>query len=242
MRSNDTKVKSNTTAKQSRAEEASLQIKDLILSRGLKPGDPLPPESELQEIFGMSRTSVREAVRTLSTLGIVEVRHGHGSFVGEMKLDALVETLVFRGVLSPGDSLAALREIIDVRMQMDLAHAESLAEKLAGDPNHELRLLVEQMRDKGVNGLLFAEQDRAFHTALFQHTGNRLLVQLVGAFWDVHTAVTPQLGLPMPEDIHKTIHAHGDMVDALEAGDASAYRAAVIRHYEPLQRVLDYTR
>lgn len=238
MRSTETRITSNTTAKQSRAEEACSQIKDLILERGLKPGDPLPPESELQEILGMSRTSVREAVRTLSTLGIVEVRHGHGSFVGEMKLDALVETLVFRGVLSPGDSLAALREIVDLRMQMDLAQAEVLAEKLAGDPNHELRDLVDAMRKKAGDGLAFAEQDRAFHTALFMHTGNSLLVQLVGAFWDVHTAVMPKLGLALPEDIHKTVHAHGEMVDALEAGNINAYRDAVVRHYQPLQKVL----
>ncbi len=229
-------------SKASRSEAASAQIKDLILTRGLKTGDPLPSESELQEILGVSRTSVREAVRNLSTLGIVEVRHGHGSFVGEMKLDALVETLVFRGVLSPGDDLQALREIVDVRQQMDLAQGERLSAAIAGNTNEDLRELVQQMSDLANEGQLFGEQDRAFHTALLAHTGNSLMVQLVGAFWDVHTAVSPKLGVAQPEDIHKTVHAHSDMLDALEAGDVSAYKAAVIRHYEPLQRVLAETK
>lgn len=238
MRPTVTAKQPRFASKGSRAEEASSQIKDLILERGLKSGDPLPPESELQEILGVSRTSVREAVRTLSTLGIVEVRHGHGSFVGDMKLDALVETLVFRGVLSPGDDLQALREIVDVRLHLDLAQGEKLSGRLSGTQNDELRELVNQMSSLAENGEMFGEQDRKFHTQLLQLTGNNLMVQLVGAFWDVHSAVSPKLGIPQPEDIHHTVDAHLDMLNALEAGDVEAYREAVVRHYAPLQRVL----
>src|SRR5690606_5758741 len=86
------------------------EIKGLILRSGLKPGDPIPTEAELCQVLGVSRSSVREAVRTLATLDIVEVRHGHGTVVGQMSLAPLVETLVFRGVLSPGADLDALRE------------------------------------------------------------------------------------------------------------------------------------
>ncbi len=88
------------------------KIKDYILTHGLQPGDSLPTETELCELLGVSRSNVREAIRTLTTLNIVSVRHGHGTFVGEMSLDALVESLVFRGVLPPGDDLQALREHI----------------------------------------------------------------------------------------------------------------------------------
>lgn len=238
MRPTATAKPARFASKGSRAEEASSQIKDLILERGLKTGDPLPPESELQEILGVSRTSVREAVRTLSTLGIVEVRHGHGSFVGQMKLDALVETLVFRGVLSPGDDLQALREIVDVRLHLDLSQGEKLLGKLSGTANEELHELVNKMSELADNGEMFAEQDRKFHTSLLQLTENSLMVQLVGAFWDVHFAVSPKLGIPQPEDILHTVHAHADMLNALEAGNVDAYREAVIRHYQPLQRVL----
>ena len=92
---------------------ASDAIKDLIRARGLEPGDLMPTEAELVVELGVSRSSIREAVRTLTALDILEVRHGTGTFVGQLSLKPLVEGMVFRGVLLPGDGLQSLREIID---------------------------------------------------------------------------------------------------------------------------------
>jgi DNA-binding FadR family transcriptional regulator len=212
------------------------EIKKLILTRNLKSGDLLPTEAELCETLDVSRSSVREAIRTLSTLDIVDVRHGHGTYVGAMSLDPMVEALVFRGVLSPDGSLAALREVVDVRLALDLAMAEVIVNGTVQDDSNELALLVEEMVEKAARGEMFLEADRAFHTKLFSVTGNRLAVQLVGAFWDIHTAVIPQLGIAVPADIKHTAQAHGDMLASALRGDVEGYRKAVIEHYEPLQR------
>ncbi|GAA3909647.1 FadR/GntR family transcriptional regulator [Microbacterium invictum] len=214
------------------------QIKELILTRDLKPGDPLPTEAELCETLDVSRSSVREAIRTLSTLDIVNVRHGHGTYVGAMSLDPMVQALVFRGVLSPDGSLEALREVVEVRLALDLAMAERVVEGAQTVDESELRGLVAEMVDKAERGEMFLEADRSFHTQLFGVIGNHLAQQLVGAFWDVHTAVIPQLGLAIPADIHDTARAHGDMLDAALNGDVDAYRRAVVEHYRPIQRSL----
>ncbi|WP_245570362.1 FadR/GntR family transcriptional regulator [Microbacterium luticocti] len=212
------------------------QIKELILTRGLRPGDPLPTEAELCETLGVSRSSVREAMRTLSTLDIVDVRHGHGTFVGQMSLDPMVEALVFRGVLAPRGAFTALRDVVEVRLALDLALAERVVEAIAEHDSPELDDLVHQMEQRAQRGETFLEADRAFHTMLLATLDNRLVGQLVGAFWDVHTAVAPQLGIALPDDILDTARAHGDMLRAARAGDVDAYRAAVIEHYAPLQR------
>ena len=91
-----------------RRSTAADEIKKLILTRNLKPGDLLPTEPELCETLDVSRSSVREAIRTLATLDIVDVRHGHGTYVGAMSLDPMVEALVFRGVLSPDQQPAGI--------------------------------------------------------------------------------------------------------------------------------------
>lgn len=230
----------STTSRASRMRRSTTadQIKQLILSRGLTPGDPLPTESELCEELDVSRSSVREAIRTLSTLDIVDVRHGHGTYVGAMSLDPMVEALVFRGVLSPEGSLQALREVVEVRLALDLSMAESIVAAAQHDTDDQLDQLVDEMVDKASRGEYFLEADRAFHTRLFEALDNRLVGQLVGAFWDVHTAVLPQLGIAPPHDIHQTAKAHGDMLKAARAGDVPAYRQAVVEHYQPLQRVL----
>jgi DNA-binding FadR family transcriptional regulator len=225
-----------------RRSTAADQIKQLILTRGLGPGDPLPTESELCETLDVSRSSVREAIRTLSTLDIVDVRHGHGTFVGAMSLDPMVEALVFRGVLSPEGSLNALRDVVEVRLALDLAMADRVVEGTTNGDGAELSALVDEMVDKAGRGESFLDADRAFHTKLFGVTSNRLAQQLVGAFWDVHTAVLPLLGIAPPADIQLTAKAHGDMLEAALRGDVDAYRQAVIAHYQPLQRSLAQAR
>lgn len=222
-----------------RAESATQQIKNYILLHRLKPGDILPTEIELCEALGVSRSSVREAMRRLAALDIVEVRHGHGTFVGNLSLAPLVEGLVFRGVLSPGDELAALREVVDVRLALDLATAERLVGAVRGTSNPDLDELVLEMEGRSAKGEEFAAADRGFHSALASRVGNHLIEQLVTAFWEIHTAVYPQLGLARPESLDETARAHRSMLTAAEAGDVDGLRKAIIEHYAPLQKALN---
>ena len=215
------------------------RIKDLILSDGLRPGDLLPTEGELCSRLGVSRSNVREAIRKLSTLDIVDVRHGHGTYVGEMTLDALVEALVFRGVLSPGDDLDALRDVVEVRKALDHGMSEQIVDALNGTENSELKALVDEMTALAAAGKTFPQQDRAFHTGLLAKLGNSLVGQLVAAFWDVHTAVLPKLNVAVASDLEQTAQAHGLMLEAAESGDAEAFRAAITAHYEPIMRALE---
>lgn len=215
------------------------QIKQYMLDHRLRPGDPMPTETVLCEQLGVSRSSVREAVRTLIALDILEVRHGHGTFVGDLSLAPLVAGLTFRGVLSPGNDRESLRDVVGVRTLLDLGMADEVCQAFQGSSCDELDVLVEQMVELAEAGRSFAEQDQAFHRLLLQQVPNTLLQQLVDAMWQVHTEVTPRLGVPEPSDITDTARAHGEMLAAARAGDPAAYRTAVRRHYAPLQRVLD---
>lgn len=227
------------TTETGRKVTTSDRIKDLILSDGLRPGDLLPTEGELCTRLGVSRSNVREAIRKLSTLDIVDVRHGHGTYVGEMTLDALVEALVFRGVLSPGDDLDALRDVVEVRKALDHGMSEQIVDALNGTENSELKDLVDEMTALAAAGKTFPQQDRAFHTGLLAKLGNSLVGQLVAAFWDVHTAVLPKLNVAVAADLEQTAQAHGLMLEAAESGDSEAFRAAITAHYEPIMRALE---
>lgn len=229
LTSNESRMRRSTTAE---------EIKRLILLRGLHPGDPIPTETELCQELSVSRSSVREAIRTLATLDIVEVRHGTGTIVGQMSLAPLVETLVFRGVLSPGDDLAALRDVVELRRSLDLAMTDEVVAAHRGQVDAEIPHLVAQMLSSAENGKAFLYEDRQFHTRLLAPLKNQLAGQLVAAFWDIHTAVLPRLDLALPASLMQTAKAHSDMYAAARSGDHEAYRRAVVDHYEPLLLML----
>ncbi|NLE98756.1 MAG: FadR family transcriptional regulator [Propionibacterium sp.] len=213
-------------------------IKDYIIQSNLQPGDPLPTESQMCEGLGVSRSSVREAVRTLMALDIVEVRHGHGMFVGQVSMHPMVESLVFRGMLNPGDDFRSLLEVVEVRQSLDLAFAGSVVDAWKGRESPELHDAVDQMERLSEQGKGFPEQDRFFHSKLLKPVTNQMFRQLTEAFWDVHTLTAPRLGVPTPVDVQDTAKAHRDMLLAAEQGDVDAYRDAVHAHFAPLIRNL----
>ncbi len=222
-----------------RSHTTASAIKDLILERGLQPGDPMPTESELMDELNVSRSSVREAVRTLVALDILHVRHGTGTFVGMMSLRPLVESVVFRGVLNPGGGFDSLRDVVEVRIGLDSALAPRIVERLAHTEAPELAASVEAMLTASVRSENFFADDRAFHLQLAERLGNRLYGELVGAFWDIHRAMSPRLGMVSREDLAETAQAHADMLAAGLRGDLDAYRSCIQAHYVPLLRMLD---
>ena len=214
-------------------------IKDYILQTHLKPGDPLPTEAQLCTDLGVSRSSVREAVRTLVALDIVQVRHGHGMFVGQVSMRPMIESLVFRGLLKPGDDYRSLRDVVEVRTLLDSALADEVIAAWHGRQDRRIDEVVIEMERLADAGSTFTEQDRLFHAMLLKPLPNQLFRHLNDAFWSVHTLTVPMLGAPRPEDIRLTANAHRAMLSAARKGDVDAYRAAISDHYAPLLRALE---
>ena len=227
-----------TASPVTQAEATITAIKDFILGTGLQVGDALPTESQLCTDLGVSRSSVREAVRTLVALDIVEVRHGHGMFVGRVSMRPMVESLVFRGLLNPGDDHRGLRDIVEVRITLDNALAEPVTQAWKNRQDTELDQIVAQMDTHAQKGELFTEQDRRFHMRMLEPLDNHLFLHLTEAFWAVHTLTVPLLGAPRPEDMLSAAKAHRAMLQAARDGDAQAYRQATTQHYAPLLAAL----
>lgn len=209
------------------------RIKEYILTNGLHPGDPLPTENELSEQLQVSRSRIREAVKTLSALDIVEVRHGYGTYVGQMSMRAMVESLAFRGMLGAEDDLHVFAELVDFRELIETSLAGSIIERLTPQAALTMRRLTATMAEKAARGDEFPAEDREFHLILVQTTGNTLAVDLTGAFWDVHALAARSLG--PAEDLPTTVDAHIAIVDAIEAGDPEQLRAAIRAHYVPVR-------
>jgi GntR family transcriptional repressor for pyruvate dehydrogenase complex len=107
-------------------EGAFEAIRQYVVRQKLKPGDPLPSERQMQQQLGISRAPVREALRVLQSVGMIEARQGKGLFVKEMTLQPMVDTFVSHLELFDRDSFAHLQEL---RQMLELGAAELAAKR-----------------------------------------------------------------------------------------------------------------
>lgn len=216
----------------------SRRILDLIRERGLRSGDPMPTELELIEVLAVSRNSVREALRSLRTLGIIEVRHGYGTVVGEPSLRVLSPSLVFRAVTTASGELDELRNLVEIRELIETG----VVERLAGTILESTLDTLDELCDKMTRSRLDPETDREFHRSLYSDVGNPLVGQLIDVFWDAYNTAKIALDTPKDSETAQTIGRHRAIVAALRSGDGTAARSAMSDHFAEIKRRLDAAR
>lgn len=214
------------------------RIKQVIIRHDLRPGDPLPTEAELCAELQVSRSSIREAVRTLDAFDIVEVRHGHGTYVGRLSMRALVESLTFRGLLrDPQDRLVIL-DLVEIRQMLEVGMAAQIVEAMQKEGlARELGTRIDAMEAMASREGDLLEEDRAFHLALMAPLGNELARQLTEAFWDVHALAVPEMRAGEAHDDARraTVDAHRAILVAAVEGDVGRLSAAIAQHYDPIR-------
>ena len=209
------------------------EITGLILSRGLSSGDPLPTETELVEALGVSRNSIREALKALQALDIVEIRHGYGTYVGRLSLDPLADGLTFRALHDIGRDLRSMEEILEVREALEAALIRRVAATVPEEDLAALDEVTKRMADRAKAGETFAEEDREFHEVLYRSLNNALVTQLLRAFWDVFHRVNHRLGVTDPNPA-QTVRRHRAIVTALRKHDVAKAEHAMVEHFRNL--------
>lgn len=221
----------------SRAAEAREAVKRLILDRGLGVGDALPTETELMRELGISRNSVREALKALQAVGIVEIRHGFGMFVGQMSLGGLVDELAFHGRITPAGGGHQLAYLMQVREALESGLVIQLIERHREADLNAAADVLDQMAVEARLGTVSPETDRLFHDVLYLPLRNPLVGQLLGAFWDVYHQLRLDLGAPT-ESPQEVMHRHRAIHEAVVAGDKEAAVTAVRAHFDGVRERL----
>src|SRR5512135_1824153 len=148
------------------AEEVADRIRVLMLDGTFPPGEPLPSERHLAERFGVSRGSIRDALRTLETIGLVETRHGQGTFPHELSVDRLVAPLA--SVMAYRSDLQD--ELLDVRRMFEPAVARVAALRATDEDLADLQRILDAQRQKLKTGQSAIKEDTAFHAILARST------------------------------------------------------------------------
>jgi DNA-binding FadR family transcriptional regulator len=214
----------------SRTDEVVRALTDLIVARGLKPGDLLPAEPELSRELDIGRNSLREAIRALRGIGVVEVRHGYGTFVGELSMSALTDELLFHSRVASTDGKEYLRHLIEVRESLEQGLLSSLiSDRLAPDADR-LTTILERMDAEAERGASDPRTDQEFHEVLYEPLRNPVATSLIRVFWSVFRELVTwgdedAVAAMLTADSHHTI------LLAVKAGDARGARVAMRNHF-----------
>ncbi|MGP5072414.1 FadR/GntR family transcriptional regulator [Arthrobacter rhombi] len=224
---------------QERLRALTTDLMDLIIDRGLRAGDALPTEAVLTEELGVGRNTLREAIKVLQALGVVEIRHGFGTFVAGNNLVALADSLTFRGRMSLRHKGHEAHELVEVRQALESGLIGSAIDALDESRLDELTALVVQMETHALDGRTFVEIDQEFHRLLFSCLENELLTNLLGVFWQVyrtiHEAIDSLGGNTPGTTLTETAQIHRDILNAVRSKDKPAAARLMHRHFDGIR-------
>ncbi len=210
---------------------------DLILERDLDVGDPMPTESELCRALGVGRNTVREALKVLQAFGVVEIRHGFGTFVASTSFDALTASLTFRGRLSLRHGGREALELVDVRQALEAGLVGLAIDVITEAELAELEACVRAMEDSAAQGRAFLEADQEFHRVLYGSLHNDLLTSLLEVFWTAYGRIYREAS-PSPADLVETAHDHRLILDAVRANDRQRAAERLTVHFRGIREHL----
>ncbi|MDX3056140.1 FadR/GntR family transcriptional regulator [Streptomyces sp. NE06-03E] len=218
-------------------DEAIEKIKGMIVSGALAPGDRLPKESELAAELGLSRNSLREAVRALSLIRILDVRQGDGTYVTSLDPQLLLEALSFVVDFHRDDTVL---EFFAVRRILEPAATAMAALRIEEE---ELDALGAQLDALGPEPSVEAlvAGDLEFHRRIVRCSGNTVLCSLLDGLSGPTTRARVWRGLTQEDAVSRTLHEHRAILAALRDRDAEAARSWATVHIASVEHWLRST-
>jgi GntR family transcriptional regulator, transcriptional repressor for pyruvate dehydrogenase complex len=207
-------------------DEAILRIKEMITSGKLKPGDRLPREADLADDLGLSRSSLREAVRALSLINILDVRRGDGTYVTSLDPDLLLDALSFVVDFHRDDSVL---EFLRVRRILEPAAAAMAAARVEPKELAEMQRVVDLSTPDSVAEELLA-LDIEFHRLVSAASGNSLLASLIESLSGPTNRARIWRGRTETGAQERTVREHQAILDALAAHEPGLAEAAMVVH------------
>lgn len=207
-------------------DEAIEKIKSMILSGQLKPGDRLPKEPDLAAELGLSRNSLREAVKALSLLNVLDVRQGDGTYVSSLEPPLLLEALTF--ILDLHQDKSVL-ELLQVRAVLESAAAGLAAQRMNDEQVAGIRELLDSVGENPTVEDLVAN-DLEFHGRIAEASGNTVLASLIDSMANRTARARVWRGLTQQAAVERTMAEHTAILDALAAHDVETAKARVTVH------------
>jgi len=213
-------------------EEVAKQIEQVILKK-LNPGDKLPAERELAEMLGVSRSSIRDAIRRLEMVGLVEPRQGAGTVVREVSHEALVSPLT--NVIAHKRQLVG--ELLDFRKMLEPPMAARAATHGSAEEIRRMEEILRRQDAKVRGGQLAVEEDSEFHYAIALASGNSVVVKVMDVVMDL-LRETRSRSLQSAGRPQKSLAGHRKILSAIKRHDGVTAEAAMLQHLNEVEEMV----
>jgi DNA-binding FadR family transcriptional regulator len=211
----------------SRSEEVETRIREYITDNELPPGHRLPGEAWFADQLDVGRPLIREAMKGLEAVGMVEARKGVGRFVKAFDPDAYLSNYTTQMLLASFSE----QEIYETRCLLEISMAADAASRLTDDDLFEIRELWSRMQASAARCEIDADADIGLHRAIMRRSGNRLIAAVLDAVYAL--AIRHQAAVTHCDDerAQADLAEHATIVQAVEARDGRAVRAALVAHF-----------
>lgn len=207
-------------------DEAIDKIKGMITSGELGPGDRLPKEADLAERLGLSRNSLREAVKALSMIRVLDVRQGDGTYVTSLAPDLLLDALSFVVDFHRDDTVL---QFLEVRRILEPAATALATERMSAEDITKLQAVLDQLGDNPTIEALVAN-DLEFHRQIAAGSGNAVLCSLIDGLSGPTARARIWRGLTQEGAAERTREQHQEIVDAIAARQPDLARSWATIH------------
>ncbi|MGF7057608.1 FadR/GntR family transcriptional regulator [Brassicibacter mesophilus] len=217
-------------------EQVIEQIQEMIMNGTLKKEDKLPSERDLAEMLGVSRTSIREAFRSLEIIGLIESRQGEGTYIKGDLESGIFEPLSVMFMLNKGKS----RDVLELRKVIEIEAARLAATRIESSQKDELIQIIEELKNAD-NEKDSAEIDKKFHYKIAELTGNYLILTLLNAISSLMEAFIKDARLKIMSEAKNRdtliIH-HKEICDAIISNNSDKAALAMKAHLDYINKII----
>ncbi|MBZ4688644.1 MAG: GntR family transcriptional regulator [Clostridiales bacterium] len=217
-------------------ERVIREIKSAIMQGQLKPGDKLPPERELARMLGVSRTSLREALKLLELSGVVTIKHGQGVFISDTNSSEYLQKLISHIFVDNQKII----ELFEIRKVLETQAVVWACEKAEDEEFDEILKLLDNTKkllkkNKSDYFRILARQDDKFHQMIVSAAGNNVLKLIMQTMLDL-LAENREKAASIPQRPEKSLEEHMLIAKSLKKRDVVAAKNTMLRHLENVER------
>lgn len=220
----------SNTERKSLKQTVIQEIKSYIIEHQLSEGDKLPTERKFTEMYGVSRSVVREALSYLENTGVISIRQGQGATLSRSNIDKLLSNFFFLWKINGGD----FEEILSLRMIFESSAIDEIIKNDDPEQFEQLESIFNWM-DEVNSAEAFREMDQQFHEQLLKATGNELFIQMTSIITSYFFEIAPSIELSSRE-IEAMLSEHREIVERIIDKDAENAKKLLTGHLSKVKK------